>query len=242
MFRNGTLKGLQEYNERSPYFAEFFRLYSRIHAARDGHRPRIVMVTSAVAGEGKTTVSTYLGITAALATRNNHLILDADLSRPTLHLKLGLEQSNGLTEILGEGLDLSQAIQTTPFPGLHVISAGHTVPNPFQLLSSKQVRELFNHLSSHYESIIVDSPPILSVSDTLKLADYVDGILLVILSGHTNREVIKRATEMLLEINKPVLGVVLNDMGEVLPYYYQHKYYAYHYAGAENKKSGGAGV
>ncbi|HNW60192.1 MAG TPA: CpsD/CapB family tyrosine-protein kinase [bacterium] len=238
MIRNGSLKGLHEYSERSPYFAEFFRLYSRIQAPRDGKHPRIFMVTSAVAGEGKTTVSTYLGITAALATRKTHLIIDADLNRPTLHFKLGLEQANGLTEILGEGLELTQAIQTTTFPGLHVISAGHTVPNPFQLLSAAHVGDLFTHLQGYYESIFVDSPPILNVGDTLKLAEYVDGILLVILSGRTNREVVKRATEMLREIDKPVLGVVLNDMGEVLPYYYQHKYYSYHYVASEKSRTG----
>ncbi len=235
MHRNGTLKGLQEYNERSPYFAEFFRLYTRIRSPQDGRKPKIIMVTSSVAGEGKTTVSTYLGITAALSTQHNHLMIDADLNRPTLHQKIGLEQVNGLTEILGEGLELSQAIQTTPFAGLHMISAGHTVANPFELLSFGRMDALFTQLSPHYETIIVDAPPVLNVGDTLKLAEYVDGILMVILSGRTNREVVKRASEMLHEIDKPILGVILNDMGEVLPYYYQQKYYSYHYTSLEKK-------
>jgi polysaccharide biosynthesis transport protein len=235
MLSNGSLKGLQEYSERSPYFAEFFRLYTRIRSHQIGKVPQVFMVTSAVAGEGKTTLSAYLGITAALATQKNHLIIDADLNRPTLHQKMGLEQLNGLTEMLSEGLEVTQAVQTTSFPGLHVISSGRSVPNPFELLSFGRMDALFTQLRQYYDTIILDAPPILNVGDTLKLADYVDGILMVVLSGHTNREVVKRATNMLQDTNKPILGVILNDLGEVLPYYYQQKYYSYHYHDTEKK-------
>jgi capsular exopolysaccharide synthesis family protein len=231
--QNGVLKGISEYSERSPYFAEFFRLYTRLREPVKGRTPQVFMVTSAVAGEGKTTISTYIGITAALATQRNHLLIDCDLNRPTMHKKMGLEQVNGLTEILGEGLDLTQAIQTTRFPGLHAISAGRTVPNPFELMSFGRTQELISHLRLYYETIIMDAPPVLNVGDTLKLAENVDGIIFVILSGRTNREVVKRAVDLLQETHKPILGVVLNDMGEVLPYYYQQKYYSYHYHALE---------
>jgi len=231
---NGTLRGISEYSERSPYFAEFFRLYTRLKQPVQGQVPQTMMVTSAIAGEGKTTIAAYIGITAALATQKNHLILDCDLNRPTLHKKMELEQVNGLTEILSEGLELTQAVQTTKFPGLHVISAGRTVPNPFELMSFGRTEELFSHLRLYYETIVIDAPPVLNVGDTLKLAENVDGIIMVILSGRTNREVVKRAVELLKETRKPILGVVLNDMGEVLPYYYQQKYYSYHYTDLEN--------
>jgi len=235
MKQNGTLKGISEYSEHSPYFTEFYRLYARMRAPIEGRIPQIFMVTSAIASEGKTTISAYIALTAALSTKSNHLVMDTDLNRPTLHKKLGLEQVNGLTEILSDGLELQQAIQTTPYSGLHVISAGRNVARPFELLSFGRVENLFNQLRLFYDTIILDAPPILHVGDTLKLAEFVDGILLVVLSGRTNREIVKRAIELLDETGKPILGIVMNDMGEVLPYYYQHKYYSYHYGSSEVK-------
>lgn len=229
MKRNGVLKGATEYSEHAPHFSEFFRLYNRIREPIAGAAPRVLMVTSSVAGEGKTTVAAYLGITAAMVTAENHVVIDADMNCPTLHRKLSLNRGGGLTELISGDLELIDAIQITGFSGLDAICAGKRVENPFSLLSLGQLPGLLEQLRQQYRMIILDSPPVLNLGDTLKLTEFVDGIIMVILSGRTNRQVVKRALELLRESHKPLLGVVLNDLGEALPYYYQQKYYSYHY-------------
>lgn len=229
MQRNGVLKGAKEYCEYAPHFPEFYRLYNRLRAPVAGAAPRVLMVTSSVAGEGKTTVAAYLGITAALVTASHHVVIDADMNCPTLHRKLSLDRGGGFSELIGGDLDPIEAIQITGFSGLDAICAGKRVENPFSLLSLGRLPGLLEQLRQLYTTIILDSPPVLNVGDTLKLTEYVDGIIMVILSGKTNRQVVKRALELLQESHKPLLGVVLNDLGEALPYYYQQKYYSYHY-------------
>lgn len=229
MGSNGLLKGIQEFSEHSSYFADFYRFYDKIISDGKVRSPQIILVTSASEGEGKTTISSYLSITAAMSSQKYHLLIDGDLHRPMVHKKFGIAKENGLTDVLTNNKELPQVIRKTPFRGLHVVTAGSTVANPFRLLSQEKTKNLFDRLRNYYSLVIVDAPPIVPVGDTLWLARYVDGIVLVIMAGKTPKDVAKRALGLIQEAKRPLLGTILNDATEVLPYYYQRKYYSYHY-------------
>ncbi len=224
---NGLLKGIKEYSEHSSYFADFYRFFDKITNNGKIKNPKVIMMTSASEGEGKTTLSSYLMITAAMSTQNSYLLVDGDLRRPMVHRRFGVAREYGLTDALTGGKELHQIIRKTPFQGLHLITAGSIVSNPFQVLSQSRTQRIFDRLRGYYNLIVIDAPPIVPVSDTLKLAQFADGIVLAIMAGKTSRVVVKRAIDLIKEANRPLLGVILNDVVEVLPYYYQRKYYRY---------------
>jgi len=227
MHTNGLLKGIKEYSEHASYFADFYRFFDKIANNGKIKNPKVIMMTSASEGEGKTTLSSYLLITAAMSTQNHYLLVDGDLHRPMVHKRFGMAREFGLTDVLTGQKDLHQVIRRSPFQGLHIITAGSMVANPFQVLSTTQSQKVFDRLRGYYHMIVIDAPPIVPVSDTLKLAQYSDGIVLAVMAGKTSRVVVKRAIDLIKEANRPLLGVILNDVVEVLPYYYQRKYYKY---------------
>ncbi len=216
------------FTEHSAYFADFYRLFHRITRINNGQFGKVVYVTSATAGEGKTTVASFLSITASLSSHNFYLLIDGDVHRPTIHNRFNCPRENGLSELLqGEG-EPGDIIYKSAFRGLHIITAGRSVSNSFQLFSVERTRELLAEMRRYYEIIVIDGPPLLPVSDSLKLAQVADGTILVVKAGQTPREVAAHAVAILKEADLPLWGVVLNDTGEVLPYYYQPKYYDAH--------------
>lgn len=239
MHANGLLKGIKEYSEHSTYFADFYRFFDKVANSGGVKKPKVIMITSASEGEGKTTLSSYLMITAAISTQNYYLLVDGDLRRPMVHKRFGVPREYGLTDVLTGHKDLHQVIKRSPFQGLHLITAGSMAENPFQVLSQSSCGGIFNRLRSYYNMIVIDAPPIVPVSDTFKLAQYADGIVLAVMAGKTSRVVVKRAIDLIHETHRPLLGVTLNDVVEVLPYYYQRKYYRYPHrskeAGSSNK-------
>ena len=237
---------IQEYNEHSPYFADFYQFFSNVIHNVNGHSsgkksfsdvsnsPKVIMVTSAVEKEGKSTLASLLSITGALSTHNFHLLIDGDLHRPNLHNKFGVGLENGLSEALMNKKSLQDVVQVTPYGSLHLITAGKMVSNPFELLNIDRMKQLFKELGNYYGMIIVDCPPIIPVSDTLKLAQMADGVVLTVKAGKTPREVVKRAIDILKKGRCNLIGIALNDIGEVLPYYYRSKYYKYKYQLSES--------
>ena len=161
-----------------------------------------------------------------------HLLVDGDFRRPSLHKKFGVKLEDGLSEILTNKKklpDVIKVIQETPNGALHLITAGRRINNPFQLLTRDSTAQLLDNLSNYYTRIIIDCPPIIPVGDALRFAQIADGVVLVVRAGKTPREVVRRAVKILKQSKSRLLGVVLNDVGEVLPYYYRRKYYAYEY-------------
>ncbi len=217
------------FNENVPHFSDFYQLISKLTAVRYGINKKILMISSATEGEGKTTVASYTAITAALSSQDYYILIDGDLRKSMLHKQFQVKREGGLVDILADEMDLADAIKQTPYANLHLVTAGTYVKNPFKLLSMLKMKELLIRMRKHYKMIFIDGPPIIPISDTLRLAQLVDGVLLVIKAGRTPRTVLKRAVDLLNETKCPLLGVVLNDTHEVLPYYYHHKYYNYQY-------------
>ncbi|MBN1543361.1 CpsD/CapB family tyrosine-protein kinase [candidate division KSB1 bacterium] len=230
MHNKTNSNGVYQYDENSPYFSDFYQLYSKLIARDFGDGKKVIMVTSATEGEGKTTVASYLAITSALASSDYFVLIDGDLRKPMLHKRFKLNRDGGLSDILMNKKRLTEVINKTPFRNLHLITAGRNDDKPFQLLRLNETKELLDRIRHYYKLILIDGPPIIPVSDSLRLAQIADGVIMVVKAGKTPRTVIKRAIQLLSESGCQMIGVVLNDTQKVLPYYYQHSYYRYEYS------------
>jgi capsular exopolysaccharide synthesis family protein len=187
------------------------------------------MVTSAMVGEGKSLTSSLLAITIAELTKLKVALVDFDLRRPKINLYFGIDDSEGVGDVLAGDSTLKLVSRKTLIPNLTVIPSGKLKGVPSDYLDQGTVASIFQELRFYFDYVIIDSPPIIPVSDPLLLAEHVDGVVLVIRGGTTQREVVQRAANLLANSKINILGVVLNDFEEVLPYYYKEKYYGYHY-------------
>jgi capsular exopolysaccharide synthesis family protein len=196
--------------------------------SKAGSPPKTLAVTSAVLGEGKTV--TTLNISVCFAQLGGRtLLIDADLRRPRCHHVLGLENRNGLSDVLAGRLDPKDAIRPTAVPRLSLIPSGSHVPNPTELVSSSFMRDLVAILSEQFDHVLIDSPPIMPVSDTVTMARMVDGILLIV-GTDTPRQVVTEACSRLDFVGAKVLGVVLNKVNVSSPDYRYYNGYTYRYS------------
>lgn len=184
---------------------------------------KTILVTSATPGEGKTTTIVNLAI-AFSQTGAKVLLIDADLRRPTVAKVLGLENWTGLTPALISQEEPAQFMQQTGINGLTVLTSGPLPPNPAELVGSGKMERLLQHVAEQFDVVLVDTPPVLAVTDACVLAPKVDGALLVVRSGKVEREKAVRAKEALTAVKANVLGAVLSDVaskhGEGYYYYY----------------------
>lgn len=208
-------------------FTEAFRgLRTSVLLSTAERAPRTLLVTSARAGEGKTTVSINLAISLAqLGPRV--LLVEGDLRRPSIHRAFGLENSTGLVRYLTGGQDWRRVVSPTPVDGLDVIVSGPMPPNPAELLSAERMRLLMREATLEYGFVIVDSPPVLQVSDARILATMVEAVILVVDGAETPREMVQRAQAYARHVGASVIGVVLNnlDVRSQGDYYYGYYHY-----------------
>jgi capsular exopolysaccharide synthesis family protein len=173
--------------------------------------PRVTLVTSAGAGEGKTMAS--LNLALALAQAGARVILvDADLRHPRAHTALGAANDAGLSSVLLGRTALPNAVQTIEEPPLALLPAGPVPSNPSELLGSARMGMLLTHLRDAYDFVIVDTPPVLAVTDAVLLARDADGVILVVKGEHTPRALVRRARDRLTLAGTRVLGVVVNNV------------------------------
>jgi polysaccharide biosynthesis transport protein len=190
-----------------------------------GAPPRVIMVTSALPQEGKSTTS--INTAVVLAQKGvKVLLIDADLRRPSIHKTLGMGPRSGLSNVLTGSITLQQAIAvSTVLPNLHILPAGTPPPNPAELLASNNMKEVLDELRGQYDHIVVDTPPTLSVTDAVVLSPRADAIVLVIRSGQTTKQSLRRARDVLTQVNARVSGVLLNAVDLSSPdYYYYYEY------------------
>jgi capsular exopolysaccharide synthesis family protein len=194
---------------RSAMAESYRRIQTNLEFIDVDHRPRTIVVTSAVTGEGKTTTAVNLAL--ALAERSSAvLLIDADLRHPGVAELCGVEAGAGLTTVLVGPLSAEDAI--VRWGELSVLSAGAVPPNPGQLLSSSAMRTLLGRLTERYEYIVIDSPPLLPTTDALGLANIADGAIVVARYRATRRNQLKDTIESLDNVNATLLGVVLNQV------------------------------
>jgi exopolysaccharide transport family protein len=190
-----------------------------------GAPPKVIMVTSALPQEGKTTTS--INCAVVLAQKGIRvLLIDADLRRPSIHKTLGMGPRSGLSNVLTGSATLAQAItRSSILPNLDVLPAGTPPPNPAELLASTNMRDVLEELREQYDHIVVDTPPTLSVTDAVVLSPRADAIVLVIRSGQTTKQALRRSRDILMQVNAKVSGVLLNAVDLSSPdYYYYYEY------------------
>jgi capsular exopolysaccharide synthesis family protein len=190
-----------------------------------GAPPKVVLITSAMPQEGKTTTS--INTAVVLAQKGvKVLLVDADLRRPSIHKALGMGPRSGLSNILTGSADPQLTISRSPLiPSLYILPAGTPPPNPAELLASANMRELVEALSREYDHIVIDTPPTLSVTDAVVLSICADAVVLVIRSGKTTKQALRRSRELLLRVNARIAGVLLNAVDLNSPdYYYYYEY------------------
>jgi capsular exopolysaccharide synthesis family protein len=192
--------------------AESYRmLRTSILLSTAGHPPKTMMVTSGQPGDGKTT--TVFNIALALTQlKAEVLVIDCDMRKPRLHKMLQLQKGEGLSTLLASGGDPDKFITRTPVRGLSVLPCGYVPPNPSELISSESMKELMRSLSERFDYVIIDAPPMISVSDPIILATLVDGVILVVKSGESKGESVRRACQDLSTVGARILGVTLNNL------------------------------
>lgn len=240
------LRGRDTYVHHHPssHVAECCRvLRTNIMFSAPDRELKTLLVSSANAQEGKTTTVMYLGTTMAQSGQKV-LLIDTDMRRPRLHISTGVAREPGLsTLILGED-NYDEVIKATEIPNLFVLPCGPLPPNPAELLMTKRFAHVLEELGKRFTKIILDSPPLQPVTDAVVLATHAEGVILVARSNKTIREELKRSARMIRRVNRPIFGVVLNelDRSERDSYYY-YSYYGYSAKDDEkNKNSGGPSV
>ena len=214
--------------EASPFLEAFRSLNTNIRLLGSDSPIRSIVISSSIPSEGKSTISCHLA-QAAAAMGQRVLLLDADLRRPQVHRWMGIDNSEGLSNILATGLDINIAIRKIPeWENLSVITAGDIPPDPTRLLSSKKMLQLMEQLKNegNYDLIIYDTPPILGFADGRILATRTNGVVLVVRIGKTDRSLLKQNIDNIKMSNVSILGLVANQVNRSSggSYYYTHYY------------------
>src|SRR5580700_4112347 len=224
---------LLSYVQPKSQISEAFRaLRTSLLLSQADHPPQVILVTSALPREGKTTAAVNLAVTLAqLGDRT--LILDSDLRKPGVHRVLNLKEGreSGLSSYLAGVASLDEVCFPHPLiKNLVALPTGPIPPSPADLLSSHRMRDAINYLRQKYKFIVIDSPPIMAATDAVILSALTDGVLLVVRSGRTPKEAFTRTRDLLRAVKCRLLGVVLNAVDSSAPdYYYSYRYYPYAY-------------
>ncbi len=215
--RRQRLKKSQEaiLNKKTPFVIQEAYRTARTNIifslADSGEKCKIVCITSANAGEGKTTTSLNLAITFA-QTGSKVLLIDADLRKPRIHQYLGVVKTDGLTTILSKQKEFEDVVYHNLRPGLDCLTSGSIPPNPAELLGSTAMKNLIDKLQDEYDYVLIDSPPVTVVTDAISLSSYVSGIMLIVREGYTNYESIDQALSLLNIAKAKLLGFFVNDI------------------------------
>jgi len=204
-------------DEKSPTGEAYRALRTNILRVTQDKSIKAILITSANHYEGKTTTAINLALAMSDVPQFRMLLIDSDLRYPTIHSRLGLMQSPGLTEILEGNVDLDSGMINTEKENLKVITSGNLLSYPAELLESEKLKDLINVLKSRFDLILVDSPPVVPYSDASVLSSRVDGVLLVVQSGKTRQEDLQQVYATLRDNQANVLGVVLNKQKDFIP-------------------------
>jgi len=216
-------------NDSSSLIAESFKgLRTSVLLSSADNPIRTLLVSSITPGEGKSSISACLAITIA-QTGKKVLLIDADMRRPVQHKNFNLENTSGLSSFLAGVSEENQSEVNTPLKNLDVITSGPIPPNPSELLSAKRFITLIKEASDIYDMIIIDTPPLASVTDPIILSQHVDGFIIVTWAGKTTYEILGNGIKKLKEADAPITGLVLNRFSAKKSGYY-YNYGDYYYA------------
>lgn len=212
---------------------QFRTLRSRLYQLRTQQPLKTLLIGSALASEGKTFVAVNLALVLARQHGRRVLLIDCDLRRPRLHALLGAPASPGLTDYLSGRSDEASVMQKAPLQNLYFMPGGTVAPNPSELIGTGRMAGLIGKISSLFDWIIIDTPPVIPVSDATILAEACDGVILVLKAGSTPYDIVQKARDEFRRA--PVVGVVLNRATK------SHSYGAYYYELYGNEQVAGGG-
>jgi succinoglycan biosynthesis transport protein ExoP len=207
---------------------------------------RVILVTSASPGEGKTT--TVANLATALAQNGAKVLaVDADLRRPTLNQHFGLQKTPGLSDLIVGKSAAAQAIQSTRINGLQLLACGYQPPNPAELLGSPMMKQILEALRAHYDWVLLDAPPVLAMADAPVLCSLVEGVVLVLAAEVATKPAVMRAIDQVQGVGGKLVGVMLNKVNLERNSYYYSQYYgeyyrSYYAAGASAGQPAGEGT
>ncbi|WP_238884682.1 CpsD/CapB family tyrosine-protein kinase [Clostridium sp. YIM B02551] len=227
------IKDIVIYNDPKSSVSEAYRtLRSNIQFSLVDQESSIIAVTSCGPGEGKSTVIANLAVAMAQAGKRT-LLIDCDLRKPIIHKKFGASNTHGLTTLLLKESTIEESIFRVDVPNLEIIPSGPIPPNPSEMLGSKNMKKLLSDLKGAFEVILIDTPPVLVVSDTFVLSPSIDGTLIVAAYGTTEKAAILKAKDSLVKVGAKILGVVENKIPDnARGYGYgSSKYYNSYYSG-----------
>jgi capsular exopolysaccharide synthesis family protein len=212
-------------NPKSPISEAYRILRTNIQFSNVDQALKTILFTSAGPAEGKSSTVVNLAHVMAQAGKNV-LIIDADLRKPAQHKIFGLENLKGLSNTLIGEASLAHAVKTDQ-EGLSIMTSGPIPPNPAELLGSKRMKQVIQVAVNTYDIVLIDSPPIIAVTDASVLAQNMDGVILVLAAGEVTREYAVQAKERLDKVGAKIIGTVLNkvDMKSKEQYYYYYHYY-----------------
>jgi capsular exopolysaccharide synthesis family protein len=220
-------KDILNFRAIDPFYYELVKgLRAKIEYKMDTLNLRVLAVSSAVAGEGKTLMAIQLAANMASTGRKKVLLIDMDLRKSNIAKELRITQNPGLSEFLTGSVPKEKLIRNSVVPGLSVIVGGKTISSPADMLAGEKFRSLLRELREQFDVVILDTPPILPVPDAVTISEQVDAFILLFRFNHTPHQLFRQAIEELGE--RKIMGVVLNGEEKKRDKYY-HKYYGKYY-------------
>ncbi len=226
------------YNSDSVPAEAFRTLRTRLQFSKLEPEPiKTILITSSIPREGKTIISSNLAASFSLSSKV--LLLDCDFRKPRMHNIFNMKRYPGLCDYLFGTVPLEEAVRETTFPNLHIMTCGTIPTNPAELIASKHMQTFLNMMKPKYDYILIDSPPLATVTDAELLSSYVDGTVVVSLASKTRLDLLVNTIDTLNKINDSFIGVILNNFDYQATYGSYYKYYYYYYGSEKGKETTG---
>lgn len=221
---------------KNPATEAYRVIRTSIQFAQAGKELKTLAVTSCMPNEGKSITVANLAVVLTQAGKSV-LLLDCDMRNPTVHKNFNLSNKVGLSSCISMGTALSDAVQKTSIEGLYALTGGVIPPNPSELLGSEQMKNVLQRAKEQYDYVLIDTPPVMPVTDALIVGRFVDGMILVIASAEVKVEMARDVKNQLVNAGANILGVVLNRVRSEHHGYGYGYYYYYGNDGEKHKKS-----
>jgi len=215
------------HSPKTPISEQYRMIRTNLQRVNPENPPRLIALTSSLHREGKTTTSVNLAVALAHDLNKNILLIDCDLRKPNVHNLLGLRMEGGTSDVLTRRVELDAVFKKTRAENLTVITSGKIPSNPSELLGSHQMRNLLIELKNRFDYVIVDTPPVLAITDTGILGTLVDGVVVVVQTWRTQREALDKTRSFLSNAHANILGYILTGVEHFVPGYLSN--YGYHY-------------
>lgn len=221
---------------KNPAVEAYRVIRTGIQFAQAGKELQTIALTSCTPNEGKSTTIANLAVVLTQAGKSV-LLIDCDMRNPTVHKNFNLSNKVGLSSCISMGTALSDAVQKTSIEGLYALTGGVIPPNPSELLGSEQMKNVLQRAKEQYDYVLIDTPPVMPVTDALIVGRFVDGMILVIASAEVKVEMARDVKNQLVNAGANILGVVLNKVRSEHHGYGYGYYYYYGNDGEKHKKS-----